>query len=66
MITVKIHRTLVSSDSSGHTPSGDGRRVESFPRGRITSSAWEGWWHEDPQAGGTKTPRLNRAKGHAS
>ena len=35
----------------------DGRRSEargprnsdtgSFPEGRLTSAAWEGWWHED-------------------
>jgi hypothetical protein len=27
----------------------DGRRSDtgSFPEGKLTSAAWEGWWHED-------------------
>lgn len=24
------------------------RNVEDLPRGAITSSAWEGWWHQFP------------------
>ncbi|MDT0168558.1 hypothetical protein [Pseudarthrobacter sp. BRE9] len=27
-------------------PSGDGA-TGAFPAGKLTSAAWEGWWHED-------------------
>jgi hypothetical protein len=50
MITKRILRMLVSSDASDSST--DGHRVERFPGGRITSSPWEGWWHEEPQAEG--------------
>jgi hypothetical protein len=50
MVTKRILRMLVSSDASGTSPGG--HRVERFPSGRITSSPWEGWWHEEPQAEG--------------
>ena len=50
MITKRIHQMLVSSDAWGS--SSGGHRVERFPSGRITSSPWEGWWHEELQAEG--------------
>ncbi len=24
-----------------------GNREDEFPTGQLTSTAWEGWWHED-------------------
>jgi hypothetical protein len=39
----------------GHGPCdydrGARRRVEGFPTGTISSSPWEGWWHQEPIAG---------------
>jgi hypothetical protein len=39
---------------SGHGPCdydrGVPRRVEGFPMGTISSSPWEGWWHQEPTA----------------
>ena len=32
-------------DSRPH--SGEDGKTD-FPTGRLTSTAWEGWWHEDP------------------
>jgi hypothetical protein len=26
---------------------GDGNANVSFPSGRLTSTAWEGWWHDE-------------------
>lgn len=29
---------------------GDRTASTEFPSGQLTSSAWEGWWHDDAQA----------------
>lgn len=37
-------------DSTSHDEGrsfGSGAAPTSFPEGRLTSAAWEGWWHED-------------------
>lgn len=48
MITVPTEPKLVNSnDGNGSThASGSPRSAEGFPQGQITSSAWEGWWHQ--------------------
>ncbi|MCI0142106.1 hypothetical protein KNN17_11000 [Arthrobacter bambusae] len=48
MITVPTEPKLDNSnDGNGSThASGSPRSAEDFPQGQITSSAWEGWWHQ--------------------
>ncbi|MBT2533004.1 hypothetical protein J7E83_12915 [Arthrobacter sp. ISL-48] len=60
MITERIHQMLVGSDASG-TSSG-AHRVERFPKGRITSSPWEGWWHEEPRPRAAKHNPADRLR----
>ena len=48
MISIKIHRTPVRSHSWGTTAAG--HAAGRFPKGQITSSPWEGWWHEETHA----------------
>ena len=31
----------------GSRPHNGGLGTTEFPTGRLTSTAWEGWWHED-------------------
>lgn len=48
MITVATEPKLVNSNyGNGNThASGSPRNAKDFPQGQITSSAWEGWWHQ--------------------
>ncbi|SDK93634.1 hypothetical protein SAMN04487916_104154 [Arthrobacter sp. ov407] len=50
MITVPSEPKLGNSNyANGSThASGSPPNAEDFPQGQITSSAWEGWWHQFP------------------
>lgn len=44
---------------------GDSHAGTEFPSGLLTSSAWEGWWHEDPAGSANgHTAKGRTAKGH--
>lgn len=38
-------------DGSGSSPDS---AAGAFPAGRLTSEAWEGWWHEDAGPAGSR------------
>ena len=50
MITVPTEPKPVNSNyGNGSTHAGGSpQNAEDFPQGQITSSAWEGWWHQFP------------------
>ncbi|CAH0153850.1 hypothetical protein SRABI83_00782 [Arthrobacter sp. Bi83] len=38
---------LDSRRNDDDSSSGGGKASSDFPRGQLTSTAWEGWWHDD-------------------
>jgi hypothetical protein len=38
---------LLDSPRNDRPQFGDGKANPNFPSGRLTSAAWEGWWHDE-------------------
>lgn len=42
---------------NNHNSNGGGKADAEFPSGQLTSTAWEGWWHDDDATASLTTER---------
>jgi hypothetical protein len=50
MLRNSLSLFLSSRQKDGSRQSGETSAVAEFPQGQLTSTAWEGWWHNPAQA----------------
>jgi hypothetical protein len=42
-----LNLLLDARRSDDHRPHSSGNGATGFPNGQLSSTAWEGWWHDD-------------------
>lgn len=47
LLLSSLNFLLDAGRGEGSRPHNGGIGKTDFPTGRLTSTAWEGWWHED-------------------
>jgi hypothetical protein len=50
LLLTSLNFLLDARRSDDSHPYGGGSGKTEFPNGQLTSTAWEGWWHDDAAA----------------